>query len=459
MPFSSPSALLALGLGGITPSPAPNLTLNEGDIPGLGIPIPGLNMSMSASGPRDNEEERRRNLSEVMRLLRLRVAGRGVCREGVERLGRLEGLECMWQDDNLSIAGNFVDLEIEFWHGREYVKDVVLRYATPDAAEGEVRKEATAVLMRNLLQPPEEQEMGFWKDPGPFHENLKHLARMDHLSQLVNCFQALEGLNESLQKIYEEESAERRDWESVCTGVVGKPCMHLKENLGLSLQYWAEQRRVLDSEKAKKDSKMEVDGSESEEEEDKKAKFWRMVIECEEGYPSLRISKEWVKSPIFTEGSNESQEKSVNWADPPPTLVSPMNESGVMSDSETPNRRFVAHLEPPVDLPVHAAMEVYRILETGMPQTDKLYIFDSLLSGPKVPIEAATKTARQARRRQREVYTFDEDGKSVIKKHDYEVRNFDQVAGRTLKELPFSHPRQLVAIIPVSTSTSRPFKY
>lgn len=450
VPFSSPSALLALGLGG---TPAANEVLNENDIQGLGIP----SLGMSGPAPKDNEEERMKNLAEVMRLLRTRVAGRGICREGLERLGRLEGLECMWQDDNLSIAGNFVDLEIEFWHGREYVKDVVLRYATPDAAEGEVRKEATEVLKRVLLQPPEQQENGEWKDPVAFHKNLKYLARMDSLSQLVNCFQALEELNESLQRIHDQEQKEnpRDHWEYVCTGEVGRPFMHLRETLGLSLQYWAEQRRVLDSEPSKNEDKMDVDGSEPEEDEvGKKAKYWKMAIECEEGYPSLRISKEWVDSPVF---KTDGEGKSINWADPPPTLVSPMNDSGVMSDSEAPNRRFVARLDPPVPLPMHAALEVYRLLEMDMPQEQKLTTYENHVLPPNAglkqqpyPLDAASKVLPATnRQRKRELYCF--DGTKPIKTyHKYSMHTFERVAGRTIKDLPFSHPRQLAAIIPVS---------
>src|SRR4030095_5495463 len=183
--FSSPSALLALGLGGITPSPAGNDSLV-----GQGIIDHDLNsMGMSGLGmgaARDNDEEKRRKVEEVIQLLRTRVTGRGVCREGLERLGMLEGFACMWQEDNLSIAGNSVDLEIEFDPGGESVKDVSLKYATPEAQEGERRDEATAVLKRDLIQFPQDREQGIWKRLEGFHANLQRLARLDQLSQEVN---------------------------------------------------------------------------------------------------------------------------------------------------------------------------------------------------------------------------------------------------------------------------------
>ncbi|KAL1952541.1 hypothetical protein VTO42DRAFT_5069 [Malbranchea cinnamomea] len=49
--------------------------------------------------------------------------------------------------------------------------------------------------------------------------------------------------------------------------------------------------------------------------------------------------------------------------------------------------------------------------------------------------------------------TFDDDdddgGKEVVKRHQYSLHAFEQVAGRTLTDLPFAHPRQLAAIIPI----------
>lgn len=152
--FSSPSALLALGgYGGISPSPAGHDALvvpsmNEHDIQALGM------QGIKLGSARDNDEERKRHIEDVVQLLRTRISGRSVCREGIERLVQLEGFESIWQEDNINIAGNFVDLEIEFHRGQNVVKDVSLSYATPDATDGERREEATAVLKRDLVQNP-----------------------------------------------------------------------------------------------------------------------------------------------------------------------------------------------------------------------------------------------------------------------------------------------------------------
>ena len=170
--------------------------MNDGDIQNLGMQ--GIKLGVA----RDNDEEQRHRIEGVVQLLRARVAGRGVSRESVERLSRLEGFESIWEDDSLNIAGNFVDLEIDFHAGHDVVKDVSLRYATPEYTEGVRREEATAVLKRTLAQVPEDALSGNWRSLQRFHENLQWLAKLDKLSQEVNCFEALENLEENFKRIW-----------------------------------------------------------------------------------------------------------------------------------------------------------------------------------------------------------------------------------------------------------------
>lgn len=467
--FSSPSALLALGsFAGISPSPAVQDGLvgpgmNEGDIHALGMQALGL------GGPRDHNEERRKNIEEVVQLLRTRVAGRGVSREAVERLGQLEGFESIWQEHSLSIAGNSVDLEIEFYPGEDNVKDVSLKYATPEAQEGERREEATAVLKQDLMLSPEERERGVWKSLSGFHANLERLARLDKLSQEVNCFEAVEGLYESLRRIWEEESRRgiyRGTYEHLCRGWIGRPTMHKDGRVGMGLEYWVEQHRLLDA----KQQKMPSDAVHQDRPDvEDQLKVRSVTIECEAGFPSLRVSKDWVGAEVLTAvntNSNESTESDialVNWADPPPTLVSSVNgnqadpmavDSGMVG-SGTPNRRFVAKLEPPVDVPILAASDIYRHLGLQLPQEFKTVTYDGLLV-PGVTNAAEEGTAESAdapqvggRRRRKSVLVFDSDGRPVQKHHSYTFQAFEAVAGRTLRDLPFSHPRQLADIFPV----------
>ncbi|KMU87509.1 hypothetical protein CIHG_05305 [Coccidioides immitis H538.4] len=375
--FSSPSALLALGLGGITPSPAANDALggqgiNEGDLHSMAIP------SLGITGPKDIEDEKRKRIDEVLQLLRTRVAGRGVCREGIERLGKLEGLE---------------------W---------------------ERRVEASEVLKRNLMQGPGEQEGGHWKSMAEFHENLRRLARLDQLSREINCFEAVEGIYECLRRIWDEEKkhgTRQSHLDHICKGWDWK-----------TIYAWEESTAA---------------------------------IECETGYPSLRVSKEWVSADVFTEirnedgGDNELEIRMINWTEPPPTLVSPLSnnpdsvalEPTILS-STAPNIRFVARLEPPVDMPIFAAVEIYRAIGANMMQESKTTTYDSLVVPSQGDSNFIEFEGRQVMQK-REISTFGADGKPVKQRHTYTFNTFEQVPGRTIRDIPFSHPRQLADVLPI----------
>lgn len=463
--FSSPSALLALGgYAGISPSPAVHdslvgTSMNENDIQNLGIQ--GLKLGVA----RDSDEEQRHRIEEVVQSLRTRVAGRGVSRDGIERLSRLEGLERLWQDDNINIAGNFVDLEIEFHAGHDVVKDVNLQYATPEQTEGGRREAATLVLKRNLLQSPQDAESGKWRSLGPFYKNLQWLAKLDKLSQEVNCFEALEGLGENLKRIWEEEGKAGNhggDHEHLCNGVIGRPTMHKGTRMGLGLEYWVEQAKLLDSKKPE----MSVDSMsfdrphESDPEVEDQQQTWTVMIECEEGYPSLRISKEWVGSEIFTSGeSNEplpstGSAGSVNWLEPPQTTRLSQSDhpdsmalDSSMLEHSPPNRRFVAKLEPPLDIPIIAASEIHRHLGMQLPQDFKMVTYDGLLT-PGFVTDSSTQHGR--RKHNTSIQTPGSTGKPCTKHHTYTFQTFESVTGRTISDLPFSHPRQLAEILPVS---------
>ncbi|CAG8906134.1 unnamed protein product [Penicillium egyptiacum] len=466
--FSSPSALLALGgYTGISPSPAVHdglvgASMNESDIQNLGMQ--GIKLGVA----RDNDEEQRHRVEEVVQLLRARVSGRGVSRESVERLSRLEGFESIWQEDNLNIAGNFVDLEINFYAGQDAVKDVSLRYATPEYTEGVRREEATAVLKRTLAQSPEDAECGKWRSLQEFHENLQWLAKLDKLSQEVNCFEALENLEENFRRIWVEESKNGKhggEYQHLCAGVLGRPTMHKGSRIGLGLEYWVEQAKVLDAKQSLPSSDaMEIDPQHDEGskgELDDQGRSWTVMIECEEGYPSLRISKEWVGNQVFTAGEStellpsNGAAGSVNWLDPPQTTRlthgnhDPMALDSSMLESSPPNRRFVGKLEPALDVPILAASEIYRQLGMQLPQEFKMITYDALLVSESSSLTSPVSSPRIGRRKRRmSVHAFDSKGKQYTKQHTYTFQSFESITGCTIRDLPFSHPRQLADILP-----------
>lgn len=431
--------------------------MNENDIQTLGM------QGVKLGGvPRDSEEEQKHRIQEVVQCLRARVAGRGVSREGIERLSRLEGFESIWQDNDINIAGNFVDLEIEFYAGHDVVKNVSLRYATPEFTEGERRDEASAVLKRNLVQPLEDVEHGRWRCLKGFHENLHWLAKLDKLSQEVNCFEALEGLEENLKRVWAEEGKRGKydgEYEHLCAGVIGRPSMHKGSRIGLGLEYWVEQAKVLDAKQQKISPDAMVVDQDQTNGLDEQQKLWTVMIECEEGYPSLRISKEWVGTEIFTSGQNSDSAPSagptetVNWLEPSQTMRlshgdhDPMALDSSMLESTPPNRRFVAKLDPPLELPILAASEIYRHLGMQLPQEFKMVTYDNLIISEGSQLDSTPQPGRRTRRMS--VQAFNSTGIPCTNYHNYTFQAFESVAGRTIRDLPFSHPRQLADILPV----------
>jgi hypothetical protein len=243
--------------------------------------------------------------------------------------------------------------------------------------------------------------------------------------------------------------------------------MHKGTRIGLGLEYWVEQAQVLDAkrQRASPDA-MEIDrqDSDSDDELDDQRRAWTVMIECEEGYPSLRISKEWVGTEAFTAGeSNESLPSngaagSVNWLDPPQTMRlthgnhDPMALDSSMLESSPPNRRFVAKLEPGLDVPILAASEIYRHLGMQLPQEFKIVTYDMLLVSEGSALSPPDSTPQIGRRKRRNsVSAVDAKGEQYTKHHNYTFQAFESVAGRTIHDLPFSHPRQLADIIPVCT--------
>lgn len=460
--LSSPSALLALGgFTGMTPA----LTVQDGVV-GSGMndsDIRALNFGLG--GSRNHEEERRKRIEEVVQILRGRVAGRGVSREAVERLGRLEGFESIWQDDSLSIAGNSVDLEIEFYPGEDTVKDVSLSYASLEVeSESERRDEATNVLKGDLIQTPEERENKTWKSLKGFRNNLERLAKLDHLSQEINCFEAVENLFDSLQKVWEAEDQRGTfysAYDHICGGAIGRPSLHKRGRVGMGLEYWVDGRQLLNANHTKKsEDSMAVDTDDDD--ANLQDKLRSVTIECEEGFPSLRISKDWVGTEVLSTVENNdtanSSETVVNWIEPPPTLQPSVSglDTGMVG-SGTVNRRFVAKLEPHIHVPLLIANDIYRHLGLAIPQEYRTTTYDDLLvsgwtsdSMGSNESMASESLEMPEKRRRTAVLSFDEKKEPVQRYHSYSFQAFEAAPGMTIREFPFSHPRQLADIFPVS---------
>jgi len=482
--FDSPSSAAAVvnGLGGLNIAGLNGTPTATGTTSAAAA---GASFAASSVSARDNEDERRRRIEAILGILRQRP-GR-VSEEGVERLAKRTGLECLWEDGmgegggrTLSIAGNNVLVDVDF-RGGGGVEKVGLSF--PTCKMGGVvgfAERGARVLQRDLQVGKGKERAHRMLDP--FADNLERLARLDKLSsEGANCFEVVAGIYASLRTVFEfekrkvkegrtnrvEEDAVERE---VLCKRSGRPKMHARRRVGLSLEYWMERRRVQGRKRKAEDMDVDMDADKepeqkAEEGEDEEPKIWSAVIECgsspAELYPSTRVTDNWISTEV--EKLNENRDESfptgspiLDWLDPPPTLTPStfqadlmVVDTGIAPDGKPPDVRFVARLEPPVVVPLQTAVEIFGSVGVTIPQESiRPTTFEELL----LPTTNLESSISQTEDRQlvidKTITTYDKDGSATERKHRNTLYTQKQEFGRLIEEIPFSHPRQLITILP-----------
>jgi Mediator of RNA polymerase II transcription subunit 1 len=457
----------SLGSQGLTPLPSGPMEM------GISTEINTLSGGPgSVLGTRNPGEDKARRLQEVVKLLRTRFTGRGICREGAERLAKLAGFTHMWQGDTLAIAGTCVDLEIEFDSGeRDRAKDVVLKIFTPESEEH--KKDASEVLKASLEQKPDSKGQEPWCSLEVFATNLEHLGRMDHLSQGINCFEAIDGLFATFKKIWDGETkrmSKRWILDRLSQGTIGRPVLNRKRQLGLSVEYWAERRHLPGpySNQEEGDAIQSDNLDPKNEFRDESAGLWTARIECEAGYPSLRVSKDWIAGSIFDNMEveehgvvDERSAAKVAWVEPPLTLVRVAeNGSDPISvdthDAEIkipkpPQVRFVVHLEPSVLVPLPVASSVLNKEGLSVALDDsKFTTYDQALQNLANSSSRSQDSSvpRSSQRLRKSVTTFDRTGKAVSHLHSSAFYSTPQIWCYPLQSVTFDHPKHLADLLP-----------
>ncbi|KAL8879457.1 MAG: hypothetical protein Q9198_002927 [Flavoplaca austrocitrina] len=457
------------GIDGVSPLPS-----QLGAADGVGANVNG---SLVRQQVRDQEEERRLRLENIVRLFGERWGY--VSREGVERCARRVGLECLWEDElpgadgrTLSIAGNSVLVDVMFKVNGYDIGSVTLAF--PGREDGEWGKSAKkgAELLKKDLKG-EQDDSSSYVGLKSFVGNLQRLGNLDRSGVgEVSCFDAVDGIGAALRNIWEVEATKRRKEKqeesqeeiemSVLCKESGKPTMHAEGRLGLALQYWTERRHLT---KKRKADEMDIDDAE----ETTRAKTqltWSAAIECQSSsadlYPSIRVSSNWVaeapkkaasgqEDPFSTSNNEDSK---INWQDPPSTFLN--NEpsaSGAMDlgtdailQQKPPDVRFVARFHPPVLVPLQTAINILN--SVGIQEAMQPTTYDSLLLPNEDGKPSPSSTERVV---ERNIYrpSDDNDPQQTDRRHRYTMFTDSQAYARNIEEIPFAHPRQVVALLPV----------
>ena len=471
--FGTPSGL---GIEGTTPA-------------GLNIPTPALgganmvptmsDLGLTASGGKRNEdEERRAKMRKVLKRIG-KPKGR-VSEEGIARVSRRVGFandidaEKLTPEERerkvgnrpISTAGNAIVIDI---HLKDQVpQSVQVIYSVQSKALDEQGEKAGKVLLDNLRAP---DGIALHATLDRFGANLERLARMDRLSSDgVNCFEVLSGVYASLRRLYEKEKqvaehffkadgsdAEgRADVEVMCKKS-GKPLVHGLGRLGLEIVYWRDSRHVGRSTKPSA-VEMEVDGQENKKEASAATQdddsIFTLHIEAEPSpaglYPSLRVSEAWLPDPLELPAADSAE--GMPWQDPPVTVL-PVDTSGdamaVDGQQKLPDLRFIAKLDPPLVMEYHTAMNV--LTRVGVP-TPPMFAYppryadmllNPLTATPAPPENTAAYTTTALQR-----VLSHKDGQETTIQHGYALNCLKLEHGFRIEELPFSHPRQLIEVLP-----------
>ncbi|KAK0102485.1 hypothetical protein ONS95_006101 [Cadophora gregata] len=447
--YDSPSAAMALGV--------PGLELGLEGLPGgMGTPVGGVSLG-HLGGARADEDERKRRLGQVMDILKVskgRLSG-----EGVERLGLRLGFECMWDSTPpgaprlLIIAGKALALDITF--DRNVVQKVALSF--PESPEIVTRhsNKAEDILLRDVQCQTHESPLT--KKLDRFAANLEILATLDKLSVIpgLNCHEAIAGIFESVERLHlweverlkeTQEMAEKDDAYVIKTAMCtksGKPIMHTRDRLGMSLDYWQEKRKLSSN---------------------KEEKTWSLLVDCAPlpglNFTPIRVSEHWISADI--QKANATVEDMLlepdngpvlDWLDPDNTMLpsadapKPDAIDGVegTTDQKFPEVMFVAKFDPPLVVPYMLATQIYDSTSAPIDHYATT-TFDELMFPRKPEDEVHTDGRRITRESKVTVYSKDGEKSTVVHRSDLWIDKIDY--GRTLTELPFSHPRQLVQMLP-----------
>ena len=357
----------------------------------------------------------------------------------------------------LIIAGSGLALDIDF--SNNVVKKVALSF--PDSAETVTRhtEKAGNILLKDLEFKPNESPLTKMLDR--FAANLERLAALDKLSVIpgLNCHEAIAGIYESLERLHKWEVERLKEQEDMSgkgdefverTAMCmksGKPAMHTRDRLGLSLEYWQEKRRLT------------ATGPEED------LKTWFLLVECAPMppmvYPSLRVSEKWISPEIQKENPPAediflaAQDGLIlDWLEPESTLlpspeppkVDAMEGLDQPSNQKFPDVIFTAKFDPPLIVPLGIAMQIYSSTNAPL-DVYQQSTFDGLMfpHGPEDRVDAGE---GRTVKRETTIPIFSKDGErsTQVHKNTLFIEKIDY--GLQVTELPFSHPRQLVEMLP-----------
>ncbi|KAL0942495.1 uncharacterized protein CTRU02_200381 [Colletotrichum truncatum] len=457
--FDSPSAAAAMGALGI--SGGLDIGLDHVGVGGFG----GL-------GGLGSEDDKIKRLDTVIEILG-KAKGR-VSEAGLERLTLRTGLTSIWDEHRspdgrktkmLVIAGQALTVDIVL--NNNIVENVSLTFPESAPIVTRHKDQAGKILLKDLQLRPDQSPLT--KTLDKFSANLERLANLDKLSVIpgLDCQEALAGIFESLERLYKWELSKLREDPAMsgkpdrflettvmCTKS-GRPMMHARDMVGLSIEYWTERRHVIPKtpDTVRYCEKVE--------------KVWSILIGCKaldgEMFQPVRVSENWISQKVVAEPGPDDilagqSGLALDWQEPEATNLPQTDDNKdkgvdvVHPDGTThklPNVKFVTTLTPSVIVPQSVWNTLHGLTgAAAQPMLLPTYTFDSI----SFPIpEGSNHDASELRviSCKRTVQIPGDENTTSSRKHKNTLLIYKPVYGQTVTELSFSHPRQLVAMLPI----------
>ncbi|KAF6816250.1 hypothetical protein CSOJ01_03099 [Colletotrichum sojae] len=456
--FDSPSAAAAMGALGI--SGGLDIGLDHVGVGGFG----GL-------GGLGSEDDKIKRLDAVIEILG-KAKGR-VSEAGLERLTVRSGLTSMWDEHRspdgrktkmLVIAGQALTLDIVL--NNNIVENVSLAFPESAPIVSRHTDKAGKILLKDLQLRPDQSPLT--KTLDKFAANMERLANLDKLSVIpgFDCQEALAGIFESLERLHKWELSKLREdpamsgkpdrfleTTTMCARS-GRPMMHARGMVGLSIEYWTERRHVIPK------------TSDTERFCEKMEKVWSILIGCKaldgEMFQPVRVSENWISQKVVAEPGPDDilaggSGLALDWQEPEATSLPQTDDNKdkgmnvVHPDGTThklPNVKFVATLTPSVIVPQSVWNTLHNLTgAAAQPMLLPTCTFDSI----SFPIpEGSNHEASELRVIScRRTVQVPSNGNVVSRKHKNTLLIYKPVYGQTVTELSFSHPRQLVDMLPI----------
>ena len=457
--FNSPAAALmnSLGTTGLTPlgNPADGL--------GITTNLPGGPVR-AAAAPLNPELERLHRAQLVVDTLKSRVRGHGITRDGVERIAQLEGFSTLGFDDTLTIAGNCVELEVNFEAGnRDCVRDVSLKLTNlsdnaTESEESQFQEEGSQVIKDNLRGSTVVDGILQWRSLDAFGSNLQYLGQLDRIETGSTCFNAVVDLYHTFQKIWSAEKDRlkgRSAWQHLRQSTIGRPVMDRKPKLGLALDYWASGHYLT----GRHDTSNEPAVNKGND-------VYSAGISCEPGMPATAITRNWVSDRVlFGEAESILEADAVtfkpDWQDPAQDADSLLQEA--VADEAAMEKstdlaptildlHFYCALEPEVYLPLNVAANLNVEIPVLNIVQESTLTYQAALQKHSSHRGKEDVGFASAERWLRTLPVPMESDPERLRKHSYALhstQNAPPLWCYPVSHLNFTHPKQIAAALPV----------